>query len=228
MAEFRRLSVQLPWAIRTEARRGRDYNGRSTVADDRLSRQIAFLIEADKLKGIIRRTPLVDSSRQENSAEHSWHLALAALLLREHVPFEFDLLRALEMLTVHDLVEIDAGDTFAYDAAGQVTKAERERVAAERIFGLLPPDQASRLHALWEEFEAQRTPAARVANAMDRLQPLLQNAYSNGGSWRSHHLTRAQVLQRMAPIETTLPEVWPFVVELIDSFCASGLIGPGG
>jgi len=196
------------------------------VADDRLSRQIAFLIEADKLKGIIRRTPLVDSSRQENSAEHSWHLALAALLLREHVPFEFDLLRALEMLTVHDLVEIDAGDTFAYDAAGQVTKAERERVAAERIFGLLPPDQASRLHALWEEFEAQRTPAARVANAMDRLQPLLQNAYSNGGSWRSHHLTRAQVLQRMAPIETTLPGVWPFVVELIDSFCASGIIRP--
>jgi putative hydrolases of HD superfamily len=196
------------------------------VADDRLSQQIAFLIEADKLKNIIRRTPLVDSSRQENSAEHSWHLALAVLLLREHVPFEFDLLRALEMLTVHDLVEIDAGDTFAYDSAGQETKAERERIAAERIFGLLPPDQASHLHALWEEFEAQQTPAARVANAMDRLQPLLQNAYSNGGSWRSHHLTRAQVLRRIAPIESTLPQVWPFVVELIDSFCASGLIHP--
>ena len=197
-----------------------------TVAHDRLSRQIAFLVEADKLKTIIRRTPLVDSSRQENSAEHSWHLVLAVLLMREHVPFEFDLLRALEMLTVHDLVEIDAGDTFAYDAAGQATKAEREGVAAERIFGLLPPDQASHLHALWEEFEAQQTPTARVANAMDRLQPLLQNAYSNGGSWRSHRLTRAQVLQRMAPIESTLPDVWPLVVAILDSFCASGLIRP--
>ena len=198
------------------------------MADDRLLRQIAFLIEADKLKNIIRRTSLVDSSRQENSAEHSWHLALAVLLLGEHVPFEFDRLRALEMLTVHDLVEIDAGDTFAYDAAGQVTKAERERVAAERIFGLLPADQAARLQELWEEFEVQQTPTARVANAVDRLQPLLQNAYSDGGSWRSHHLTRGQVLHRMAPIESTLPDVWPIVLEIIDSFCASGLIHPGG
>ena len=145
-----------------------------------------------------------------------------------YVPFEFDLLRALEMLTVHDLVEIDAGDTFAYDAAGQITKAERERVAAERIFGLLPADQASRLHELWEEFEVQQTPTARVANAVDRLQPLLQNAYSDGGSWRSHHVTRAQVLQRMAPIESTLPGVWPMVLEIVDSFCGSGLIHPGG
>ena len=198
------------------------------MADDRLLRQIAFLIEADKLKNIIRRTSLVDSSRQENSAEHSWHLALAVLLLAEHVPFEFDLLRALEMLTVHDLVEIDAGDTFAYDAAGHVTKAERERVAAERIFGLLPADQASRLHELWEEFEVQQTPTARVANAVDRLQPLLQNAYSDGGSWRSHHVTRFQVLHRMAPIESTLPDVWPMVLEIIDSFCASGLIHENG
>jgi len=198
------------------------------VADDRLLRQIAFLIEADKLKNIIRRTSLVDSSRQENSAEHSWHLALAVLLLGEHVPFEFDLLRALEMLTVHDLVEIDAGDTFAYDPAGQVTKAERERIAAERIFGLLPADQASRLRELWEEFEVQQTPTARVANAVDRLQPLLQNAYSDGGSWRFHHVTRGQVLYRMAPIESTLPDVWPMVLEIIDSYCASGLIHENG
>ncbi len=191
---------------------------------DRLAQQIAFLVEADKLKGILRRTPLVDLSRQENSAEHSWHLVLAAILMREHMSVAFDLLHALEMLTIHDLVEIDAGDTFAYDAAGQVTKAEREHGAADRIFGLLPPDQTAYLRGLWEEFEAHQTPEARFANAMDRLQPLLQNARSNGGSWRTHDLTRDQVLGRMAPIESALPDVWPVVVEIVDAFCASGLI----
>ena len=110
----------------------------NAITNDRLSRQIAFLVEADKLKSVLRRTPLVDGSRLENSAEHSWHLALAAVLMREHVPFAFDLPRVLEMLTIHDLVEIDAGDTFAYDAPGQLTKAAREQKAADRIFGLLP------------------------------------------------------------------------------------------
>ena len=197
------------------------------MPQDRLAQQIAFLAEADKLKKIIRRTPLIDLSRQENSAEHSWHLVLAAMLMREHMTVEFDLLHVLEMLTIHDLVEIDAGDTFAYDAAGQATKARRELGAAERIFGLLPTDQASYLRALWEEFEAQKTPEARFANAMDRLQPLVQNTRSGGGSWRTHDLTRDQVLHRMAPIESDLPSVWPIVVDLIDSFCALGLIRVG-
>ena len=191
---------------------------------DRIAQQFAFLVEADKLKKIIRRTSLIDLSRRENSAEHSWHLVLTAMLMREHTSVEFDLLHALEMLTIHDLVEIDAGDTFAYDAAGQATKAQRELDAAERIFGLLPPDQASYLRALWEEFEARETPESRFSNAMDRLQPLLQNARSDGGSWRTHDLTRDQVLERMAPIESALPTVWPIVVEIIDAFCASGLI----
>ena len=144
--------------------------------------------------------------------------------MREYMTVEFDLLHAVEMLAVHDLVEIDAGDTFAYDAAGQLTKAQRELAAAERIFGLLPSDQASHLRALWEEFEAQETPASRFGNAMDRLQPLLQNARSGGGSWRTDNLTRDQVLHRMAPVESALPGVWALVLEVIDSFCASGLI----
>jgi putative hydrolase of HD superfamily len=194
------------------------------ASSDRLTRQLAFLVEADKLKSILRRTPLVDASRLENSAEHSWHLALTAVLMREHVPFAFDLTRVLEMLTVHDLVEIDAGDTFAYDAEGQITKAAREQAAADRIFGLLPADQTTHLRTLWEEFEAQASPEARVAHAMDRLQPFLQNSHSNGGSWRTHQLTRAQVLKRMAPIESTLPDVWPLVLRVVDTFCASGLI----
>ena len=195
-----------------------------TINNDRLARQIAFLVEADKLKSILRRTPLVDGSRLENSAEHSWHLALTAVLMREHVPFAFDLSRVLEMLTIHDLVEIDAGDTFAYDVAGQVTKAAREQAAADRIFGLLPADQSAHLRELWDEFEAAGTPEARVAHAMDRLQPFMQNSHANGGSWREHRLTRAQVLERMAPIESILPDVWPLVVDVIDACCASGLI----
>jgi 5'-deoxynucleotidase YfbR-like HD superfamily hydrolase len=196
----------------------------ATMPDDRLARQVAFLIEADKLKTIIRRTPLVDSSRQENSAEHSWHLVLAAMVVREYTCVELNLLHALEMMAVHDLVEIDAGDTFAYDLAGQATKTERELAAAERIFGLLPPDQSSCFRDLWEEFEAQETPESRFANAVDRFQPLLQNAGSGGGSWRTHHLTREQVLQRMGPVESALPGLWPLVVEIIDLFCAPGLI----
>src|SRR3984893_159903 len=195
----------------------------ATMPADRLARQVAFLIEADKLKTIARRTPLVDSSRQENSAEHSWHLLLAAMVVREYMCTELNLLRALEMMTVHDLVEIDAGDTFAYDMAGQATKSERELAAADRVFGLLPADQSSYLRALWEEFEAQDTAESRFANAVDRLQPLLQNAGSGGGSWRAQQLTRHQVLQRMGPIESALPRLWPLVVEIIDSFCAAGV-----
>lgn len=194
------------------------------MSDDRLARQIAFLAEADKLKTILRRTPLMDSSRPENSAEHSWHLALAAMTLAEYAPPGVNIPRAIELLTLHDLVEIDAGDTFAYDTAGYETKAEREIAAAERIFGLLPADQAATLRGCWEEFEAQVTPESKYANALDRLQALLQNVYSGGGSWRSYRITRDDILRRMAPIEAVLPAIWPFVVDSIDRFCASGTI----
>ena len=194
------------------------------MADERLKGQIAFLVEADKLKAVLRRTALIDGSRQENSAEHSWHLALAAVVMAEYAPEPVHLVRVLEMLAVHDLVEIDAGDTFAYDVQNSATKADREHLAAERIFSMLPADQASRLRALWEEFEEQETPDARFANAMDRLQPLLQNAFSGGGSWCNQNLTRAQVLKRMAPIEGAMPAVWPMIVETIESFCASGVL----
>lgn len=194
------------------------------MTDDRLARQIAFLLEADKLKSVLRRTPLVDASRFENSAEHSWHLLLSAMVMREHAGGDVDLWRVFELLVVHDLVEIDAGDTFAYDLEGQKTKAAREEAAAERLFGLLPPDQAAGFRALWEEFEERETPASRFANALDRFQPLILNAHANGGSWRTHDLTRAQVFERMAPVEAAMPEVWPAVVEIIDAFCEAGII----
>jgi putative hydrolase of HD superfamily len=191
---------------------------------DRLAAQIAFLVEADKLKTIARRTPLVDNSRQENSAEHSWHLALAAMVLSEYAPDGVNTLRVLQLVIVHDLVEIDAGDTFAYDLIGHEGKAERERAAAERIFALLPADQTSQVRGLWDEFEEQQTAESRFANALDRLQPHLLNSHSGGGSWLLHNLTRSQVLARMAPVELALPDVWPYVVGVIDTFCASGVI----
>jgi putative hydrolases of HD superfamily len=194
------------------------------MSNERLARQIAFIVEADKLKAVLRRNPLTDGSRLENSAEHSWHLVLAAIALVEYAPPGVDLLRVLELIAVHDLVEIDAGDTFAYDPSGHDGKAERERLAAERIFGLLPPDQAGEFRACWDEFEAHATPAARYANALDRLQPLLQNMQAGGGSWRAHAVTRAAVLRRMAPIESALPDVWPTVLDVIERFCACGAI----
>ena len=191
---------------------------------NRLAQQIAFLVEADKLKNVVRRTPLVDSSRLENSAEHSWHLALVIMVLREYGPAGIDWLRVFEMVAVHDLVEIDAGDTFAYDTEGHATKEEREAAAANRIFGLLPPDQALQFRQRWEEFEVQQTPESRFANAVDRLQPLLQNAHAGGGSWCGNSLDDTQIRRRMAPIESAMPNVWPHVLEVIDSFCAAGII----
>jgi putative hydrolases of HD superfamily len=191
---------------------------------DRIARQMSFLVEADRLKTILRRTPLTDNSRAENSAEHSWHLALAAMTLAEWAPAGVDLRRVLELVVVHDLVEIDAGDTFAYDTAANVSKAERERAAAERIFGLLPPDQTTAIRALWDEFEEQRSPESQYANALDRLQALLQNMEAGGGSWATYGVTRSQVFTRMAPVEAALPEVWTFVQRIVERFCDAGAI----
>jgi putative hydrolase of HD superfamily len=195
------------------------------VTEERLSRQLGFIVEVDRLKGVLRQTSLIDGSRRENSAEHSWHLALAALALAEHAPAGTDLLRVVRMALVHDLVEIDAGDTFCYDAPAHLDKEERETRAAERIFGLLPPEQAAEMRSLWNEFEAGETPDARFAVALDRLQPLLVNMHSGGGSWKLHGITRAQVLRRMAPIREGAPGVWPWVERAIEEACERGYVG---
>ena len=188
----------------------------------RLEQQLAFLVEADKLKNVLRRTSLTDGSRRENSAEHSWHLALAAMVLVEYSPVAVDLTRVLRMLTVHDLVEIDAGDTFAYDKDGNATKKDREERGADRIFGLLPQEMGRELRRLWEEFEANATPDARFANAVDRIQPFLQNKTNDGGTWRSYKLSREEVLKRMDPVRTALPGIWPLVFNTIDEFYSAG------
>ena len=194
------------------------------MSNPRLQQQIAFVVEADKLKSILRQTPLADNSRPENSAEHSWHLALAALTLQEYAPDGTDVLHAVRLVIVHDLVEIDAGDTFAYDTAHHETKTAREVAAAERIFGLLPNDLQVSFRNWWDEFEAQETPSARFANALDRLQPLLLNMHAGGGSWTAHHVARSQVLRRMQPIQLWMPVAWPFVLDVIDRAGAEGLI----
>ncbi|HYW08302.1 MAG TPA: HD domain-containing protein [Longimicrobium sp.] len=196
------------------------------MTDDRIARQLRFVAEVDRLKSILRQTRLIDGSRPENTAEHSWHLALAGSVLAEHAPPGTDAARALRMMLVHDVVEIDAGDTFAFDTDGYLDKAEREEQAAARIFGLLPPDQGAELRALWEEFEAGTSADARFAVAMDRIQPLLQNFHGGGGSWREHGITRAQVLRRMAPIRAGAPTLWPTVLDMIDEARALGHIAP--
>jgi putative hydrolase of HD superfamily len=183
-------------------------------------RQLAFVVEVDRLKEVLRQTPIASGARRENSAEHSWHLALMASVLASYAAEPVDLLRVLPMLLIHDVVEIDAGDTFAFDEGGNATKQAREERAADRIFGLLPPEQAASFRALWDEFEGMATAESRFANALDRLQPLLLNAENGGGSWRAHGIRRDQVLQRMDPIRTAMPELWPGVMAIVDWACA--------
>jgi putative hydrolase of HD superfamily len=188
------------------------------TSEPRIEQQLAFLVEADLLKNVIRRTLLTDGSRRENSAEHSWHLALTAMVLEEYAPAPVNMAKVLRMLIVHDVVEIDAGDTFAFDLAGNATKEERERCAADRIFGLLPRGLCADLRGLWEEFDGAATPEARFANAVDRIQPFLQNRETRGGTWRIHNLSREQVLARMDPVRTALPGLWPMVIATVDEF----------
>jgi putative hydrolase of HD superfamily len=192
--------------------------------DERFAKQLRFIVEIDKLKRVLRRTLLTDQSRRENSAEHSWHIALMAPILAEYAAEEIDVLRVMKMLLVHDLVEIDAGDTFAYDAAGHLDKEDRERAAADRVFGLLPEEQASELRSLWNEFEESESPEARYALALDRLQPLLQNVHADGGTWRSHGVTREQVLARMRPIQRTSVFLWEYAVEAVETVWAKGVV----
>jgi putative hydrolase of HD superfamily len=192
----------------------------------RLEQQLAFSNELDKLKNILRRSQIMDASRNENSAEHSWHLATMAILLSEYSAEPINLPRVLKMLLVHDVVEIDAGDTFAYDPVHVATQSEREQRAADRIFGLLPAEQGEELRALWEEFEHRQTPESKYANAIDRLQPLMQNFHSGGMSWKKYGITREQVMQRMDAVRVGMPEVWPTVLKIVEDACSAGMVKP--
>jgi len=193
--------------------------------DERLDRQVRFTVELDKLKQVLRRNTLGDGSRYENSAEHSWHLAVMAAVLAEHANHPIDLGRVIQMVLVHDIVEIDAGDTFAYDAVGLLDQVARETRAADRIFALLPADQTETFRGLWEEFDARETEDAKFAVALDRFQPLLQNTESGGGSWRSHAVTLEMVRDRCEAIAEGSAALGAYVETLIANAVARGMIG---
>jgi putative hydrolases of HD superfamily len=199
--------------------------GRPTA--DRLADQLRFVVEVDRLKSVLRRGYLADGSRRENSAEHSWTLALMALVLAEHAAEPVDVATVVRMVVIHDIVEVDAGDTYVYDDAGQTTKAEREARAADRLFGLLPRDQAADLRALWDEFEDGTTPEARFARSLDRFAGFLLNHESDGRSWRENDVTADMVVARNRPIAAGAPALWDEVRTRIDDALDRGLLDPG-
>jgi putative hydrolase of HD superfamily len=179
----------------------------------RFKRQIEFVLEADKLKGTWRRSVLLDQSRRENSAEHSWHIALLALIFQ-----------VVKMLLIHDLVEIDAGDTYCYDEQGRLDQAGRESQAADRLFNILPQDQALSFLKLWKEFEARETAESRLANALDRLQPFLLNYFTHGRTWQENAIKSSQVVARMQPVENGSPFLWKYIKTLIDDSIEKGFL----
>ena len=191
---------------------------------ERLEKQMEFILEVDKVKKIVRQTYLSDASRKENDAEHSWHLALMAVLLKEYSNEEVDLAKVIPMVLIHDLVEIDAGDTYAYDEAGAETKRERETKAADRIFGLLPGDQGTWFRELWEEFEAYETAEAKFAHVLDNAQPLLLNDASNGRSWAEHGVHKSQIYKRNEHTSEGSREIWEYMKKLVDKHIQLGYV----
>lgn len=195
--------------------------------DARLGRQIEFILELDRLKTVMRRSRLVDASRYENTAEHSWHLAMMALLLAEWAGPDVDVIEATKAALVHDIVEIDTGDTYIYDDAAREGKAAAEEEAANRLFGLLPADQGAELRRLWDLYEARDTPTGRFAYAIDRLQPLLLNVGSGGVSWAHHGIRADQVRTINSPIGDASNVLWDLAQRIIDEAVAAGaLAGP--
>ena len=180
------------------------------MEESRLQQQMNFILEIDKEKRIGRQTYLSDGERKENDAEHAWHLAIMTLLLAEHAREPIDVLKTVKMLLIHDIVEIDAGDTYAYDEEAKQTQADRELLAAKRIFGLLPADQGEDLMALWREFEEQKTPEARFARTMDNLQPMMLNAATDGKAWVEHQVRIGQILKRNERTHEGSADLWEY------------------
>ena len=195
---------------------------------ERLNRQLLFLAEADKMKSVLRQTRLADRSRQESDAEHSWHFALTAMTLYEYCGLKgVNIDRVIKMALVHDLVEIYAGDTFAYDAVGNDSKEEREKEAADKLFSLLPTEQAYEYRLLWEEFDLMQTPDAIYASAIDRLQSHHNIHLSGGYTWEIHGITADKIYKRMTPVKTALPELWEYVERTVKEGLVKGYIREG-
>ena len=194
------------------------------MTPDQLLQQINFIKEIDKIKYIQRKTKLFHSDRPENDAEHSWHLAMMTIVLAEHSDVPVDVLKVLKMVLIHDIVEIDAGDTFIYDTQKNHSNTENELIAAKRIFGLLPDEQANELIAIWQEFEAGETPEARFAKAMDRIEPLLQNTSNNGGTWREFDVDYSKVFEKKKVIAQGSATLWKFAENLLNESVGKGIL----
>jgi putative hydrolase of HD superfamily len=193
----------------------------------RLVQQVEFIAECDRLKEVFRQTINTQSRRSENDAEHSWALCLCVIVLAEHANTRaLDLQRVLKMVILHDLVEIDAGDTFAYDTARMVDQHAREAVAADRIFGLLPADQGREFRALWDEFEARQTPESKFAAAVDRFQPMLLNCRTQGAAWNRHGVTHDRVVARNRHIAEGCAELWHYAEKMLEEMVATGHLAP--
>ena len=188
-------------------------------------KQIQFIMELDKIKKIGRQTYLSDASRKENDAEHSWHLALMAFVLADYSNEPIDVLKTMQMVLLHDVIEIDAGDTYAYDTEANKTKRERELKAADRIFGLLPEAQKSEYRGLWDEFEAMETPESKFANMLDKVQPLLLNDASGGKSWAEHGVQISQVLKRDERVHEGSEEIWAYAKSILEENVKNGRLG---
>jgi putative hydrolase of HD superfamily len=196
------------------------------INNEKIKSQIKFLLVIDEMKNVLRRNLVVDGSRRENDAEHSWHLAMLAMILEEYSAEKVDIERVLKITLVHDLVEVYAGDTFAYDAKGNEDKLDREIEAANRLFGMLDPVQGAEIRALWDEFEAKETAESRYANAVDRLQPLLLNYMTNGHTWKLGDVHAPQIYKRMDIIRTATPELWHIVEGIINTSIEAGILKP--
>jgi len=195
----------------------------------RLPQQIRFILEIDKLKSVLRQTYITDDERHENSAEHSWHLATMALILNEHAKEKIDLCHVLKLLLVHDIIEIDAGDTYCYDEVGTKDQSIREHQAAERIFSLLPEDQTNMMCDLWLEFESRNTPEAKFAAALDCLMPLLHSLHTKGKSWQEHNITKDQVIAHNRAMNDGSAQLWQFAQSIIEQAVTKGyLVAPDG
>ena len=194
--------------------------------NERLDSQLLFTAEIDQLTQIARRTVLIDKSRRENDAEHSWHIAVMAMLYKEYVKEPVDVGRVVQMCVVHDLIEIYAGDTFAYDEKGNMDKEERERLAADKLFSLIPEEQGKMIRDLWEEFDAMETADSKYAACMDRLQPFYHNTLTDGHTWVEGNATRAAVEKRMAVIKDFMPEVYKWMDKNMDAAVEKGWLRP--
>jgi putative hydrolase of HD superfamily len=197
------------------------------LSTEKLHKQIQFIMEIDKLKSIYRRTKLLNGTRLENDAEHSWHLAMMAIILAEHANDDrLNLLKVLKLVLIHDLVEIDAGDTYAYDSEGQKDKFAREDAAAQRLFAMLPEEQSAELYALWKEFEEQQTIEARFASALDKLQPLIHNYANDGELWKEHDISSDRVIKRNQQMAHGSEQLWLYAQQIIEQSIEQGILKP--